>query len=309
VTIRIIALVLTASALVGGQASRSRTLIVSVANQDGTVAAGLTDRDFTVEIGGVPVTAVGVSQIAEPLSVMLLFDRSASVLSVPPNPSSPFGPSSRRALLDAGTVSEAILRSRHPSGREYFGRFSGFTEFRGPVAPNLGAWLEVLTWGLARVPGSSSPIWDAVSDAAKRIERDPGRKLLVLVTDGRSNANALSLEDAARQVVRSGVAVSVIDIGYREQVRQEDMLVAATRPDRLLNWLAEATGGHYITDATVLKTRVIPASLLGNVVDLHRYAYSVLTTVPVGLPAPQSVKVHVSHTAATARTAAFVEVR
>ena len=55
---------------------------------------------------------------------------------------------------------------------------------------------------------------------SKRIERDPGRKLLVLVTDGRSNANVLSLEDAAKQIVRSGVAVSVIDIGYREQVRQ-----------------------------------------------------------------------------------------
>lgn len=307
--VKVLALAIAATTLVGGQPSRSRTLIVSVVNQAGAVETGLTDRDFSVEISGKPATTVDVSPAAGPLSVMLLFDRSASVQSVPLDPASPFASGGRHTLLDSETVSGAMLRQRQPSDREYFGRFSGFTEFRGPVAPDATAWHEVLTWGLARVPGSSSPIWDAAADAARRLERDQGRKLLVLVTDGRSNGNVLSLEDAALQIVRSGVAVSVIDIGYREQLRQEDQLVAVPRPDRLLTWLAEATGGHYVHEPKMLKTRIITADLLGNLVDLHRRAYSIRVDVPAYLPSPQSVKVTVKRPGATARAAAFVEVR
>lgn len=304
--VRVIALVLAASAVTLGQMAQYRTLIVSVANADGSAATALASADFAVEVGGVPVSNIEVRQVTEPLSIMLLFDRSASMFSAPANSSRPFAV--RRPLLDANTIREAVLSNRQESDREYFGRFSGFTEFRGPIAPNQSAWLEVLAWGLANVPGSSSPIWDSASEASQRIASDPGRKLIVLVSDGRSNANVRSLEDAARQIVRSGVAVSVIDIGFPEQVRQQDNRVALPRPDRLLSWLAEATGGHYVSDANVIRTRTIPAAVLGNLVNLHRHAFSVRINVPTMLASPQSVKVKVNRPGATARTAAFVEV-
>lgn len=306
---RAIALLVAVAALLGGQSPRARTLVVSVADPAGVRVSGLTPHDFDVTIGGTRVPVMGINESPEPVSVMVLFDRSPSAGSVRFDPRSPFAGAGQQPLLEANTVGDALLRRRRPVDREYVGRFSGFTEFRGPVKPEMGEWQDVLAWALALVPGSSSPIWDVASQAAKRIESDPGRKVVVLVTDGRSNANVLSLEDAAREIVRSGVAISVIDIGYREQVWQADKLVAVPRPDRLLAWLAEATGGHYVGDPAVIKSRVIPPAILGNIVELHRQAYGLRVDVPSGTAPPQSVKVTVNRPGAVARTAAFIEVR
>lgn len=112
-----------------------------------------------------------------------------------------------------------------------------------------------------------------------------------------------------RQLQRSGVAVSVIDISIPQEVKQEDKTVVVPRPDLLLMRLTKATGGHHVTAPAMIKRRAMDARLLKTLVDRHRQAYTVRVNVPADLPSPQSVNVTVNRPGATATTASFIEVR
>ena len=78
-------------------------------------------------------------------------------------------------------------------------------------------------------------LFDSVSQLALQLEKHPGKKAIVLLTDGGDNASVLNRESAARRARKAGVPVFAVAEG--------DALKEAGTA-QLLHELAEATGGH-----------------------------------------------------------------
>ncbi|MEZ5317053.1 MAG: vWA domain-containing protein [Vicinamibacterales bacterium] len=86
-----------------------------------------------------------------------------------------------------------------------------------------------------------SPIWDAVYEGADTLAPEPGRKFMLLVTDGAATANTVGFESALAHVRASGITVHVASTLTSPYARDEWGPSPLTR----LRRLAAETGGQY----------------------------------------------------------------
>jgi len=91
----------------------------------------------------------------------------------------------------------------------------------------------------------ASPAWDAVDAGVTLLESQPGRRAIVLVTDGRSSGNVHSLDDAILHAVAADVCVSIVGEAQAELIPQDGKRWARVRPAVFLQSMAEMTGGGY----------------------------------------------------------------
>jgi len=101
------------------------------------------------------------------------------------------------------------------------------------------------------VAGRETAIGDAIGLALKRLRQAPGRQaVLVLLTDGRNTAGALSPRQAAQLAAQSGLRIYTIGIGAG-QLRVRGLLgsqlvnPSADLDEATLKAVAETTGGRY----------------------------------------------------------------
>jgi Ca-activated chloride channel family protein len=89
---------------------------------------------------------------------------------------------------------------------------------------------------LARLRAAGrTALFDAISQVALNLERRPGKKVIVVLTDGGDNASTLNRQSAANRARKAGVPVFAVAQG-------EALKDAAAA--KLLHELAESTGGH-----------------------------------------------------------------
>lgn len=78
-----------------------------------------------------------------------------------------------------------------------------------------------------------SPVWDAVGAAIESLEREPGRRVVVLHSDGLSTGGRLWREDVVRRAAAAGVSIVIVaPPGFKADAQ---LRAAATR-----------TGGSYL---------------------------------------------------------------
>jgi Ca-activated chloride channel family protein len=126
------------------------------------------------------------------------------------------------------------------------------------------------------------PIWDAVDTAVASLEVEPGRRAVVLLTDGRSTGNVHGLEEVLQRAVRSAVAVSIIGEDSPQVIEQDGGRAARIRPGAGLQWLAENTGGGFTTVAVPAMgvtsgagvERLIGRAIVRAFAELH-HAYTI----------------------------------
>jgi VWFA-related protein len=229
----------------------------------------LAPEDFEVVCDGQPRPVQSVSIDARPLSLVVLIDVSASAeldLGWLPEP-----------------LNKGIGAGLKPGDRVAFGRFGGVGVHLGPfvsgTAALAGAARQVLTRprredvlappaepsplppgvvparmdpSIAVAPNNGayglggSPAWDAVDAAVTTLALEAGRKAIVLITDGRSNANMRSLDEVIQHAVAAGVAVCAMgEADEEETIRQAGSTGARVRPAVFLETMAHETGGAY----------------------------------------------------------------
>jgi len=89
---------------------------------------------------------------------------------------------------------------------------------------------------LARLHAAGrTALFDAISQVALNLERRPGKKVIVVLTDGGDNASTLNRESAANRARKSGVPVFAV---------AEGNALKDSAASKLLHELAESTGGH-----------------------------------------------------------------
>jgi hypothetical protein len=90
----------------------------------------------------------------------------------------------------------------------------------------------------------SSPLWDAMDTAVTAAATDPGRKAIIIMTDGRSTGNRLSVDDLVAHAKAAGVSIWPIDYAPSEWYLP-DRAGRTDKPADLLKSIAAETGGQY----------------------------------------------------------------
>ena len=126
---------------------------------------------------------------------------------------------------------------------------------------------------LAQDFGGPSPLWDAMDLAIGAVGSANGPRAIIVLTDGRTNANTKSFAQVLGRLEHSGIRVFIVapfssafDTQSGRARARGSMLSTAPDPSVRLRMLADTTGGRFYT----FKQREELGPLLQNVVDALR---------------------------------------
>jgi VWFA-related protein len=206
---------------------------VSVTNSSGAPVTGLQATDFTVSVDGTqvdsPTFSLPPSGGGGKVSVVLAMDMSQTV---------------QNAALEA--MQQAVIQFIDSMQA---GDYAAIVKFNNTNAQKASVVQDFVEVGvgksalesavMAPYPGSGSNIFDAVALSISEL-RSPsvalpdGPKAIVLVSDGRDNASATTLDAVVADASNAGIPVFTIGVG--------DL---TTTGARALDDLANGTGGEY----------------------------------------------------------------
>jgi Ca-activated chloride channel homolog len=177
--------------------SKLVNVFVSVTDKDGAVIGGLTKDDFRVTEDGRPQEIkLFERDLGMPLNLILAIDTSASTFK------------DRNRERDASkTFIHALMR---PQDRMGLFQFSNDVTELVPFTSKVSA----LDRGLNSLQGGeATAFYDAIYLASHNLATRPGRKVLVMVSDGGDTVKGRSYDDALEEALRDEVMIySVIDV-------------------------------------------------------------------------------------------------
>lgn len=173
-------------------------LPVTVVDKGGAVVAGLVQDDFTVLEQGKPQKIATFNFASNlPLSIGVLVDHSGSM--------KPRIEVARKAAIE---FFKDILA---PGDRAFFGGFSWETQRVSPFLTDVAS----LTTQIEAMPepDGGTALYDAIVTGLYRFRSIPGRKALVIVTDGEDTVSRLKYDEMLQYVRSARVPVYFIAIG------------------------------------------------------------------------------------------------
>ncbi len=199
------------------------TVLTSVNGAAGLPVSNLSDADFEIyEDGKLQVISRVGRQDDQPLRLALLLDISASVRN--------------RLKFEQEAALDFFRRVLRPQDRAAFYAFNHDVYLRQDLTSSLSA-LEAAVRGLeAR---GATALYDAIFIAARRLEREPGRRVIIVVSDGQNTVSRVTRERALEEVNRTDAII----FGICPVIRTEydDFLPP---PDNDFDMLCRQTGGR-----------------------------------------------------------------
>ena len=199
------------------------TVLTSVNSTTGLPVQNLSDTDFEIyEDGKLQIISRVGRQEEQPLRLALLLDISASVRN--------------RLKFEQEAALDFFRRVLRPQDRAAFYAFNHDVYLRQDMTSSLSA-LETAVRGLeAR---GATALYDAIFIAARRLEREPGRRVIVVVSDGQNTVSRVTRERALEEVNRTDAII----FGICPIIRTEydDFLPP---PDNDFDLLCRQTGGR-----------------------------------------------------------------
>ena len=215
---------------------------VAVIDADGLPVTGLGREDFVVMIDGRPVPLTGVTRDSGDLAIVLVADATTSQ------------PLRRYEIINA--LSRHWFPSLRPRDQMRIGMVGDPLTLTPWLPIDQAGALAIARPVIERAPTEPSPLWDASISGIDVLAATPGTKVLVLLSDGRANANKLGLDDVVDRALAADVVVSTVSEGADREIPQVAAEVAARlRSDASLQWLADQTGGVFLPDG-VARRRV-----------------------------------------------------
>jgi Ca-activated chloride channel family protein len=223
--------------------SGSRTVAVygTVTDRDGRMVPNLAREDFEVRDNGKPQPITVFSNEVQPITVVMMLDRSGSMRGN-------FG-----LVLAAA---EAFVRRLEPADKARIGSFAervtiepaNFTSDREEL-------IRILRSGLQ--PPGPSPLWNAIDESITSLREQEGRRVVLVFSDGADapmnfKLNNRSVMDVMRRAQQENVMVYAV--GLQSTLLQPRSAgrgglsaggLTSQRPDPALARIAEDTGGGY----------------------------------------------------------------
>ncbi|OYT71145.1 MAG: hypothetical protein CFK52_08955 [Chloracidobacterium sp. CP2_5A] len=201
------------------------TVLTVVNSATGAPIENLSDSDFEIYEDGQLQTISRVGRQADqPLRLAMLLDISASVRN--------------RLRFEQEAVLDFFRRMLRPEDQAAFYAFNHDVYLRQDLTASLPA-LEAAARGLdAR---GATALYDAIFIAARRLEREPGRRVIVVVSDGQNTVSRVTRERAIEEVNRADAVI----FGICPVIRTEydDFLPP---PDNDFEALCRQTGGRVL---------------------------------------------------------------
>ena len=198
------------------------------------LAAALVSCAVAVPVAG---HESGTGQERNSLAVVLIIDVSFSMYQY-------VEPSER---LEA--VTDVFLAALRSGDRAWFGRVAGPPTFTGmfePTSTYVADQAAIFQTTPAEGYGAS-PLWDAIDGALRRLEGAPGRRHVILWTDGRASGNHASLHDVVARAQASRISIHVACVPTYELIPQTPTTAVRVRPSVYLQSMAEVTGGVFVS--------------------------------------------------------------
>jgi VWFA-related protein len=147
------------------------SVYATVLDADGHLVPHLRRDDFTVFDDGRPQTITQFANTVQPITVVLMMDRSVSL--------EPRFPLERAA-------GEAFVASMTPGDRARIGSFNGTIRIDPDTfTGNRDELIRILNLNL--LDAGLTPLWNATASAMNALAKEPGRRVVLLFSDGDNN--------------------------------------------------------------------------------------------------------------------------
>lgn len=226
--------------------SENNRIFASVVDQLDNPVTGFKMGNFSVLEGGEPGVPFDVSPVTEPLFLMLVIDRSGSMGS---------GPGSRTEAANAAAVD--LVNALSSSD------YAAILEFESTTNLTLGFTNDktlLINTINAGGPLGATALYDGTVDAANYVQSQPGRRLLLVLTDGEDNASAATIEGAISHVNRLGLSAYMVGLG--------NGISEAT-----VEQMGRETGGDHFTSTTGTDLSAIFLSILSRFNNMYYIKY------------------------------------
>ena len=208
-------------------------VFVNVTDANGAPVGGLTKDKFILAEDGRPQKiAVFDRESAVPLQIVLAIDTSGTV--------------HKDMSIEEHAAREFVHSLLRPVDQLDLMEFASDVREVVPFTNNL----HQIDNGLDRLrPGEATALYDTIFLAAQSLAGRPGRKVLVLITDGDDTVKGVDYPRALEQALRSEVLVySIIDVPIAADAGRD------TGGEHALITLSQETGGkHYYAESSELE--------------------------------------------------------
>src|SRR5271154_4207858 len=208
-------------------------VFVNVTDANGAPIGGLTKDNFTLAEDGRPQKiAVFDRESAVPLQIVLAIDTSGTVR--------------KDMSIEEHAAREFVHALLRPVDQLDLMEFASDVREVVPFTNNL----HQIDNGLERLRGGpATALYDTIFLASQSLAGRPGRKVLVLISDGDDTVNGVTYPRALEQALRSEVLVySIIDVPIAADAGRD------TGGEHALITLSQETGGkHYYAESTQLE--------------------------------------------------------
>ena len=200
-------------------------LYVTVTDDNGRLVPDLVQADFAVFDEEQPQEIALFENEVRPITVVVMLDTSISTEGVKP-------------LILAGA--EQFLLRLLPDDQARVGSFNDKIQINPPeFVGDRDALISELS---AQDFGNETRLFDALSAGLDALQPVPGRKVILVLTDGADSASGLGWRDVLRRAVAE--EVMIYSIGLEVEYFNGARWVRSS-PDSSLRRLAEETGGGY----------------------------------------------------------------
>jgi Ca-activated chloride channel family protein len=246
---KLVPILLAALALVPAQQPTFRTgaktvaVYATVTSRDGRLLSNLQREAFEVREGGKPQPITVFSNEVQPISVVVMLDRSGSM---------------RGNVGLVERAAEEFVQRLAPGDAARIGTFAERIEIQpAAFSSDREALLSILRSNLP-VSGPT-PLWNATDEAIAALREREGRKVILLFSDGGDapsnfRSNNRSIMDVMRRAQQEDVMVYAIGLqttvlqgprGPRGGIGSLGGSMTSVRPDPGLAAIADDTGGGY----------------------------------------------------------------
>ena len=190
-------------------------IYATVSDASGALVSNLTARDFQVDDNGKAVPITQFEGGVQPITMAILLDRSPSLF-----------PVARRAQSAVTELSHRLL----PGDRACLGTFCQVVSLDPTLTADADALVKHLGDDVPWPAGTA--LWDAVEAGRAALEREGGRRVILVVSDAEDNCSRVDADALRARVQRDGIMFYAISIRGREGIDTGELRV-----------LARATGG------------------------------------------------------------------
>lgn len=226
--------------------SGARTVAVyaTVSDESGRLVPDLEREDFEIHDNGKPQPITLFASEVQPISVVILLDRSGSMLT-----------NFRLVEVAAGEFVKGLL----PDDKVRIGSFAGRIQLDPrDFTSDKGEMLNILRSELQ--PAGPTPLWNAVSVGVTALRHQDGRRVILVFTDGvdyTGGGRSVGMNEALRRAQEENVMVYAIGLATERRVnrnRRGSVTIGPggmrpslelQRPDPGLPRIAAETGGGY----------------------------------------------------------------